>query len=348
MMDGLFRRIAVTALFAVAVVYAAGVGLTGSFDLNAQAVAQTQGTVPGQSLGNTSDSDLWRRLRSGEKFKLSHPSLGAGVLVQSQGESWRAIRNGPISTYGGYFLIAMVLAVTAFFLIRGRVKVSHPTGKSVVRFSMLERMSHWAVAILFVLLGLTGLVILYGKYVLTPVMGAEGFAALASASLQAHNLLGPLFGLAIVVMFLVFLKDNIANARDMVWLAKGGIFFREDVPSGKYNFGEKIWFWLSCLGGIAIAASGLFLVMPGILEGTRETQQLANVVHGIAALICVGAAIGHIYLGTIGVEGALDGMMTGEVDEGWAREHHSDWADEVVGVGADAPSGATAEVSPAE
>lgn len=348
MMDGLFRRMAAALLVAFAVFYGTGVGLTGSLDLSARAVAQTQGAVPGQAHGTTSDSDIWRRLRSGEKFKLSHPSLGSGVLVQSQGESWRSVRNGPISTYGGYFLLAMLIGVTAYFLVRGRVKVENPTGRSVTRFSMTERVVHWAVAILFVLLGVTGLVILYGKYLLVPIFGAAGFAAIASASLQAHNLLGPLFGLSILAMLLVYVKDNIPSPRDLVWLVKGGIFFRHGVPSGKYNLGEKVWFWLACLGGLAITSSGLVLDLPGLLEGTRGTQQLANVVHAIAALICIGAAIGHVYLGWIGVEGALDGMMTGEVDEAWAREHHSDWAEEVSAASGSVPANAAGEAAPAE
>lgn len=341
------RRILGLLLLVAAVGYGAGVGLTGAFDLTRAAQAQTQGAVPGQALGTVSDSDLWRSARKGEAFLLSNPGLGTAVLIQSEGENWRSLRNGKISTYGGYLLAVAVAGVVLFFLIRGRVKIEHATGRMVVRFTMLERMSHWAVAILFVILGITGLILLYGKYVLVPVLGQATFAAIASASLQAHNLLGPLFALAIIVMILVYVKDNIAHLRDIPWLLRGGFMFRHQVPSGKYNFGEKIWFWLAGLGGLAIAGSGLYLDLPGILEGSRETQQLANVIHAIAALVCLAAAIGHIYLGTVGVEGALDGMITGEVDEGWAREHHGYWADDVIGK-AEAPAGSRAEGVPAE
>lgn len=347
-MSILFRRAARWALLGVALLFASGVGLTGSLDLSSDVLAQTQGAVPGKSLGTTSDSELWRRLRGGESFKLTHPSLGTGVLVQSQGEDWRALRNGPISTYGGYFIVAMMIAIIAFFAFRGRVKTENPTGRMVERFDMLSRITHWAVAILFVLLAVSGVVILYGKYILAPVLGASTFAAIASASLQAHNLLGPLFAIAIFFMFFVYVKDNIASLRDLEWITKGGILFRHGVPSGKFNFGEKTWFWISMIGGLALAVSGLYLVMPGILEGSRETQQLANIVHGIAAVVCIGASIGHIYLGTIGMDGAFDGMITGEVDEAWAQEHHSDWAEEVMDQSREAPSGRASKASPAE
>lgn len=339
-------RFAAAFVFIAVMAYGAGVGLTGSLDLAQPAAAQTQGAVPGQALGNTSDAELWRQLRRGEAFKLSHPSLGTAVLNQSQGESWRALRNGPLSTWGGYLLGLAVVAIVAFFLLRGRVLIENPTGRMVERFTMSERMAHWAVAILFVLLGVTGLIILYGKYVLVPVIGAEAFAIIASASLQAHNLVGPLFGLALLAMLFIYVKDNIPNVRDLVWIVRGGILFRHGVPSGKYNIGEKTWFWIAIIGGALITASGLFLVMPGILEGTRETQQLANLVHGGAAVVCIAAAIGHVYLGTVGVEGAFDGMVTGEVDESWAFEHHSDWAEDVTGTNRSdetMPHGAPAE-----
>lgn len=331
------RRVLSVLALAVAVVYGAGVGLTGAPDLSNAAAAQTQGNVPGHVLGNTSQSDLWRQARRGEAFLLSNPEMGSAVLIQSQGENWRALRNGKISTYGGYLLAAAVAAVVLFFLIRGRVTVDNPTGRMVVRFSMLERMSHWAVAILFVLLGLTGLVILYGKYVLVPVLGQETFAAIASASLQAHNLLGPLFALSIIVMIIVFMKDNFAHFRDLPWLLKGGFMFRHQLPSGKFNFGEKTWYWVAAFGGLALAGSGLYLDLPGILEGSREVQQIANIIHAVAALVLLAASIGHIYLGTVGVDGTLDGMITGEVDEAWAREHHGYWADDVLGK-SDAPA----------
>jgi len=286
--------------------------------------------VPGNALGNQSDSDLWRQVRKGEKFTLSDPRIGTGVLVQSEGEEWRSIRNGPVSTYGGILLLVALGATVLFFLLRGRIKIDKGRSETKIhRFSMAERMIHWFVAALFILLSISGLIILFGRYVLLPVIGQSAFAVVASGAMQGHNLFGPLFIFGIVAMIVVYVKDNFFRAVDAHWLVKAGFMFRGHVSSWKYNLGEKFWFWLVAVTGVALSVSGIFLDFPSLAENL-QLLQLANIVHGISAVAVVAAAIGHIYLGTIGVEGALEGMTTGDVDENWAIEHHDLWAEEAM------------------
>jgi len=285
--------------------------------------------LPGGALGKDSDADLWRQVRRGQAFSLSGTTSGTPVLVQSEGEQWRALRNGPISTYGGWLLVLSLAGVALFFLVRGRVRLAARSGRTVPRFTHAERAAHWFVAATFVLLALSGLVILFGKYVLQPVIGVGAFAVIASAALQGHNLFGPLFAAGIVVMFVLYLKDNLPRAADFVWLLRGGVFFRGHVSAWKFNFGEKAWFWISSLGGFALAASGLLLDFPWLAQTVNQLQ-LAHIVHAIAAVAVIAASFGHMYLGTVGVEGALEGMTTGRVDETWALEHHDLWAQEVL------------------
>ena len=286
-------------------------------------------TMPGGALGDESDADLWRRARQGESFSLGGAVSGSPILIQSQGENWRAIRNGPLSTYGGWLLLVAVAAVAGFFLLRGRVRLEHRSGRLIHRFTGNERLAHWFVAGNFILLGLSGLILLFGKYVLSPVIGAKAFAVVASASLQGHNLFGPLFAFGVVWMFALYLKENLPRREDIIWALKGGMFFKAHVPSWKFNMGEKGWFWISSLTGFALAASGLLMEFPWIAE-SRQQLQLANLIHGASAVLVIGASLGHMYLGTIGVEGAFEGMVTGRVDEEWAKEHHSLWADEML------------------
>ncbi|MEK7245589.1 MAG: formate dehydrogenase subunit gamma [Pseudomonadota bacterium] len=285
--------------------------------------------LPGGALGHDSDADVWRQVRRGQAFSLSGTTSGTPVLVQSEGELWRSLRNGPISTYGGWLLVLAGAGVALFFLVRGRVRLAHRSGRTLPRFSHAERAAHWFVAAIFILLALSGLVILFGKYVLQPAIGVGAFAVVASAALQGHNLFGPLFAAGIVVMFVLYLKDNLPRAADFVWLLKGGVFFRGHVSAWKFNFGEKAWFWISSLGGFALAATGLLLDFPWLAE-TVQQLQLAHIIHAIAAVVVIAASFGHMYLGTVGGEGALEGMTTGRVDEAWALEHHDLWAKEVV------------------
>lgn len=303
--------------------------------------------LPGGVLGHDSDADLWRQVRQGQAFNLSGTTSGTPVLVQSEGEQWRSLRNGPISTYGGWLLALSLAGVALFFLVRGRVRLAERSGHTVPRFTHAERAAHWFVAATFILLALSGLVILFGKYVLQPAIGVGAFATVASAALQGHNLFGPLFAAGIVVMFVLYLKDNWPRAADFVWLLKGGVFFRGHVSAWKFNFGEKAWFWISSLGGFALAASGLLLDFSWLAQTVNQLQ-LAHIVHAIAAVVVIAASFGHMYLGTVGVEGALEGMTTGRVDEAWALEHHDLWAKEVLEdekkkAAAAAPQGAPAE-----
>ena len=302
--------------------------------------------LPGGALGPDSDAELWRQIRQGQAFSLSGTTSGTRVLVQSEGEQWRSLRNGPISTYGGWLLVLSLAGVALFFLVRGRVRLAERSGRTMPRFTHAERAAHWFVAATFVLLALSGLIILFGKYVLQPAVGVGAFAMIASAALQGHNLFGPLFAAGIAVMFVLYLKDNLPRAADFVWLLKGGVFFRGHVSAWKFNFGEKAWFWISSLGGFALAASGLLLDFPGLAQTVNQLQ-LAHIVHAIAALLVIAASFGHMYLGTVGVEGALEGMTTGRVDETWALEHHDLWAKEVLEdenkKAAAAPQGAPAE-----
>jgi len=286
--------------------------------------------IPGEVLGEESDSDLWRRVRQGESFTLSDPRLGAAVLVQSEGEEWRSIRNGPVSWYGGILVLVGLGATILFAVLRGQVKIDGGrTGRRIPRFTMAERSIHWFVAAVFILLAISGLIILFGRYILLPVIGPAAFGAVASAAMQGHNLFGPLFIFSLLAMLAVYAMDNIFQAADARWIVKGGSLFGAHAPSWKYNFGEKTYFWLVVFTGLALSVTGILMEFPGLTQ-TLQYLQLANIVHGISALLVIAVAIGHIYLGSIGVEGALEGMTAGVVDENWAREHHDLWAEKVM------------------
>ncbi len=310
----------------------------------AKAYAQQQGAVPGQSLGNTSDADFWRMIRSGGagtkggiQGSVSIPDKKAGMLVQSEGEQWRSIRNGPLKTYGAYALGGMVLLLVLFFLIRGRVKIEAGlSGRLIERFTTIERAAHWLTASSFILLGVTGLNLLFGKHVLLPVVGPSIFGVITYYGKISHNFIGFAFMVGIVLMFVMWVVHNIPSRHDLVWLAKGGgLIGKGHPPAKKFNAGQKVIFWTTVGGGAVLSWTGLQLMFPfgGILSFALATSifdmQLIVLIHSILAVVMVCVIIAHIYIGTIGMEGAFDAMGSGYVDENWAHEHHSIWLDEV-------------------
>jgi len=274
-------------------------------------------------------AEYWREVRQGTVGYTAVTGQETGVLVQSAGQVWREVRNGPVTTLGAIMVVGMVVALVVFQVTKGGAKLEHRTGRTVLRWPMFDRVLHWYTAILFIILAITGLSLLWGRYALIPIMGAEGFAAWANFAKPVHDYLALFFTAGLVVMVVKWFKHNVFEAQDRQWFKQlGGFFDGSHPPAGFCNGGEKAYYWLLVVGGAAIVASGFFLLFPN-LGFEREAMQIANVVHGIGSLVVITAVCAHIYLGTLGSEGALEGMVSGEVDEGWAKQHHNLWLDEV-------------------
>lgn len=325
-------------------------------------------------LGGASDAELWRALRYGKAdVTASSGSVRNTVLFQDGGMAWHSFRTGPLSRFGGWLLGATIVALLLFFLIRGRVRIDgEPSGRKVTRFAFIERFSHWLLAGSFVLLGLTGLLSLFGRRFIAPYLGKEANATLLSVSKFIHNNLAWAFILGLVLVFFLWVRHNLPNRLDLVWFAQGGgIIGNRHPPAKKFNAGQKLIFWSVILVGGLIALTGVSLLFPfgiPLFSGTfqvindigmagwfgqaplpetlapQEEMQLAQVWHTVLAFVLIAIIIAHIYIGSIGMEGAFDAMGTGEVDEAWANQHHSVWLDEVIASDADAPRAA----SPAE
>ncbi len=301
------------------------------------------------------NAPVWRAVNSGVAHTTNNPANEAGVLIQSEGEQWRQLRPSLYSA-GGALLAAVIVLLMAFYLIRGPIRVDAPlTGRMIERFSPVERIAHWTMAIAFVVLGLTGLLLTFGKYLVLPVIGYTLFGWLASVAKNLHNFIAPVFLVSIPVFIVIFVRDNLLKAYDLKWLAAfGGLLGGANhPPSGRFNGGEKVLFWgLVCLLSIVLIVSGLVMLFPNF-EQTRQQMQLANTVHLITAMLGIAMALGHIYLGTIGQVGAYQAMRDGHVDETWAKEHHPLWYDDAKAAGvrastaSDEPSGApVAAVAP--
>jgi len=268
---------------------------------------------------------------SEQKQYASVPGREYNVLIQGTGKEWRAFRNGPLTRYGGYFFALVLAVLTVFYLAVGPLKVhDQPTGRLIERFNAVERASHWTMAISFIFLGLTGIVMFFGKHIVLPWLGYSGFSWLTIVSKNIHNFVGPLFIFALLVSFLLFVKDNLLRSYDWVWIRHfGNMYQKVEVPSGRFNGMEKVWFWGGLvLLGATLATTGLILDFPNWNQ-TREAMQVSNIIHVIAAMLFIAGGLAHAYMGTLAVEGAYTAMRRGYVDEAWARQHHALWYEEV-------------------
>ena len=241
------------------------------------------------------------------------------------------LRNGIITVFGGWVLVLVAAGLLTIYFFKGPIKLNQPpTGRKVERFTALERLVHWTMAYSFTALAITGIFILFGKHFLMPIIGHSVYGIILYIFKNVHNLVGPIFTLSVIVFFVLMVKDNMPQKGDWAWLKSGGGIFGH-VDAARFNAGEKIWFWLGMtIIGLIVAGSGwvLDMIVPG-LSYWRGTMQIANIIHVVSAVLIIVFAMGHIYIGTIGTEGALDGMKTGYCDESWARQHHGIWLDDI-------------------
>jgi len=291
---------------------------------------------PSSTLGDLSDADFWRAFRGGDPndFRVASPE---GQVMTTTGQHWRKLRTEYIAKYALYFPAGVIVILLLFHLIRGKMRITGGrSGKMIPRFTLNTRVAHWFMASVFIILALSGLIILMARPILAPLLGSNLTSILTSAALQGHNLFGPLFILALLWMFIKFVGGNFFHLVDFKWIFKLGGFFGGHVSSSRFNFGEKTWFWMVIILGIVMSVTGLALEFPWLVEDLRLLQA-STILHGVAAVVLISVAIGHIYVGTIGMEGSIDSMLKGEVDENWAREHHDLWYEEVTGKKADEP-----------
>jgi formate dehydrogenase subunit gamma len=258
--------------------------------------------------------------------RISIPDAREAVLVQPAGREWVTFHEVILHWLGAVVILGTIVVLGAAYLIMGRIRISAGrSGQKVRRFSPFERFSHWLTAVSFVVLGLTGLNITFGKIVLMPVIGPDAFGGFSEAAKYAHNFVSFAFTIGLVLIVAMWIKDNIPRKVDVEWLRQGGGFIKsKHAPAGRFNAGEKMVFWFALGAGIAVVASGFTLLFPFYLTNIAG-MQIAQVVHAVVAVLFVAVILAHIYIGTLGMEGAFEAMGTGDVDLNWAREHHDQW-----------------------
>ncbi|WP_299841021.1 formate dehydrogenase subunit gamma [uncultured Paracoccus sp.] len=323
----------------------------------APSAANPEATVGALSIGGAhNDAEIWSAIREGRAaIDTQVRGPATATLIQDAGMPWLTFRHGAMLQWGGWLLLGTLAALALFFLIRGRIRIEgHATGRLIERFAFIERFGHWLTAGSFILLAITGLLVLFGRVALIPLFGHQIYSPIATVSKWVHNNVSWAFMLGLVMIFVMWVAQNIPNMTDLRWLAKGGGLFSKGthVHAWKFNAGQKMVFWSVIILGASISVSGLSLMFPfdfhlfshtfGFINGMLGTSlpetmapqhemQLAQTWHAIVAFLYIAIIFCHIYIGTIGMQGAFDAMGSGDVEVQWAREHHDLWYEEVTG-----------------
>lgn len=312
--------------------------------------AQGAAVPPAQQSGNPSGLDptasaptekqMLDALRGGRlEGRVTIPDQKSRVLEQPEGRDYQAFRERWLPWIGALFILGMLVLLGAFFFVRGRIMLEAGvrTGRKLLRFTFVERLNHWMTATAFILLALTGLNYIFGKRLLFPLIGPDAFAAWSQWAKYIHNFVSWAFMVGVVLMIVFWLKGNIPNRTDIRWLREfGGFVGGKHPPAGRFNAGQKMIFWSVTIGGLALSISGLMMLFPFTISGING-MHIAQYIHAVVGLGMIAVILAHIYIGTLGMEGAYDAMGSGEVDFGWAATHHSLWVEEELAKNAKGP-----------
>jgi formate dehydrogenase subunit gamma len=295
--------------------------------VTAPAVAQKLGPdgAPNPTASVTSERNLLKQFPRAEG-RIDIPDAKAAVLIQPAGRTWDYFHEVLLHWGGAVVILGTIVMLGLAYLIMGRIRISAGrSGQKILRFRSFERFSHWLTAVSFVILGLTGLNITFGKIVLLPVIGPDAFSDVSQAAKWVHNFVSFSFVAGLVLIVVIFFRDNLLERVDIDWVKQGGGFIKnKHAPAGRFNPGEKAVYWLSLAAGVFVSVSGFVLLFPFFGTDIAD-MQIAQGVHAIVAVLFVALILGHIYIGTLGMEGAFEAMGTGEVDLNWAKEHHDVW-----------------------
>ena len=290
-------------------------------------ITQPNSTNP--TANSVREEDLLNRLQKLEG-RVTIPDGKAAILQQPQGRDYRQFREGALPWIGGIAILGMLLGLAFFYFSKGRIKLedSPESGRKILRFTAFERFTHWLTATAFIVLAITGLNYIFGKRLLMPLMGPDTFATWSLWAKYAHNFMSWAFILGMLTMLVVWIKDNIPDRYDWAWLRAGGGFFgRGHPPARRFNAGQKLIYWSVILGGIALSVTGILMLFPFSATDING-MQWAQYIHATVGVILIAIMIAHIYIGSLGMEGAYSAMSTGEVDLAWARAHHRVWVEE--------------------
>jgi formate dehydrogenase subunit gamma len=309
----------------------AAVVLAMSFGVDAEE-SKSNKVVQGE-MTQLAGADYWRMVREGVEGTTTSASPEHSVLISKPGETWYILKEKWMSPAGAVAIFGSITLVMLVYFIGGPMKLSGArTGRKLQRWSRMDRALHWSMAFVFLTLAFSGLMLVYGKHFMKPYVPADLWGWTVYLAKQYHNYMGPMFLVLLVALLFKWWSKSIFTKVDVQWFMKlGGMAGKHkgSHPSAGFsNAGEKVLFWMLIIVGAVVAASGLILDFP-IFGQTRRDMEWSNLIHMLAALILICGFIFHIYIGLFGMEGALEGMVTGEVDETWAKEHHDIWYEEV-------------------
>ena len=265
------------------------------------------------------DSQIWGRMIISnilEYGKENSSTLGP-LFTSLQSGSLRMIFLG--------ILLGVPCVFLVHYLIWGPKVFSH-AGKKIYIFSFFKRVVHWVSALAFMVLVPTGVMIVFGKYF--------GGGTPVEIARHLHGMATIFFLISVIPMFLFWVTEMLPTFDDIKWMfILGGYLSKEkqEIPAGKFNAGQKMWFWLATAGGVVMIATGAAMFLQDFDYGIAKVFGLsqidllraAAIIHSVLALPIIAFFFAHVYMSLFAIKGAIQSMITGYKEEDEVRFLHS-------------------------
>lgn len=225
--------------------------------------------------------------------------------ISGLGELFTILQNQYFKTVFLLIVILVPLSFFGHFIIVGQRKFNHH--KKLKVFSKFNIIVHWGAAIPFILICLTGLIMIFGSH-----LGGGSFVRFARDIHGLSTLIFIIFG---ILMFCMWFKESLFKKYDIGWFKMmGGYLSQENVPvpAGKFNAGQKMWFWIATIGGAIMAITGgiMFFQYTDI-----NTLRLVAIIHNVIGFVVIAMLITHIYMALFAIEGAIESILNGNMGE---------------------------------
>lgn len=241
--------------------------------------------------------------------------------IKGLGESFTILQN---RFFAPIFLIVIILTIGVFFghyKMIGALKFNHHSRKFKV-FSKYNIIVHWGSAVPFVLICITGLMMIFGDK-----LGGGMPIRLAKNIHFFATFVFIIFG---ILMFLMWFKASLFRLYDIKWFKIMGGYLSKNknpIPAGKFNAGQKMWFWIATLGGFIMAATGIIM---HYFYGDINFLRLSAIIHNVLGFGVIAMLITHIYMSVFAIEGALESILNGEMGEEELAIMHSFYYKELM------------------
>ncbi|WP_425439838.1 formate dehydrogenase subunit gamma [Paraferrimonas sedimenticola] len=284
----------------------------------------------------TGIADMWRAAKSGQAGYTTSNSPFHGALINQYPAERLTYRSDYLAPAIMLSVFGVILIFAAFVAVNGPSRLEKGfSGVEIKRWSKFDVWLHWIGAIPCLLLILTGLTLLGGRYFIQPWVGEAGWAAIVNFSKQTHDVMAIPFIVGWFLMTILWMKNQFLASYDFKWFLVVGGYLNFGPFKGKHpdagfaNAGEKLWFWTFAFAGGAIVVSGIIMLFPNWVEPSRSLSMLAIIIHGASSVLIAAFTVVHIFMATVMSEGGMECMVSGYCDENWAKQHHNVWYDDL-------------------